>query len=69
MNSHTSMSVNHMKEGQSKCGNGLQTEEHVFRDCILYEDERATVVNMLVSPNTRTKNICARRLLFHKYNP
>jgi hypothetical protein len=28
-------------------GDGLQTEEHIFWDCKLYEDQRATMVAIL----------------------
>jgi hypothetical protein len=29
-----------------ECGDGLQTEEHIFWDCKLYEDQRATVTDI-----------------------
>jgi hypothetical protein len=28
------------------CGDGLQTEEHIFWDCKLYEDQWATVMDI-----------------------
>jgi hypothetical protein len=28
-------------------GEGLQTEEHIFWDCKLYKDQRATMMNIL----------------------
>jgi hypothetical protein len=31
----------------SSCGDGLQMEEHIFRDCKLYVDQRATMMNIL----------------------
>jgi hypothetical protein len=65
----------------SKCerGDGLQTEEHIFWDCKLYEYQRATMMDIL-SENSkkrvpkfsyraltaRRKKIFARRLLPHK---
>jgi hypothetical protein len=30
----------------SHCGDGLQTEENIFWDCKLYEDQRATMVDI-----------------------
>jgi hypothetical protein len=30
-----------------ECGDGLQTEEHIFWDCKLYEDQRATMRDIL----------------------
>jgi hypothetical protein len=32
---------------ECECGDGLQTEEHIFWDCKLYEDQRATVMDIL----------------------
>jgi hypothetical protein len=32
---------------ECECGDGLQTEEHVFWDSKLYEDQRATVMDIL----------------------
>jgi hypothetical protein len=32
---------------ECECGDGLQTEEHIFWDCKLYEDQRATMMNIL----------------------
>jgi hypothetical protein len=32
---------------ECKCGDGLQTEGLIFWDCKLYEDQRATVMDML----------------------
>jgi hypothetical protein len=29
------------------CGDGLQTEEHDFWDCKLYEEQRGTMINIL----------------------
>jgi hypothetical protein len=59
-------------------GDGLQTEEHIFWDCKLYEEQRATMMYFLsdiskkeypksVTEHLRLeKKICARRLLLHK---
>jgi hypothetical protein len=30
-----------------ECGDGLQTEEHIFWNCKLYEDQRATMMDIL----------------------
>jgi hypothetical protein len=32
---------------ECECGDGLQTEEHIFWDCKLYEDQRATMMDLL----------------------
>jgi hypothetical protein len=32
---------------ECECGDVLQTEEHIFRDCKLYEDQRATMMDIL----------------------
>jgi hypothetical protein len=32
---------------ECECGDGLQTEEHVFWDCKLYEKQRATMMAIL----------------------
>jgi hypothetical protein len=32
---------------ECECGDGLQTEEHIFWDCKLYEDQRATMMYIL----------------------
>jgi hypothetical protein len=33
--------------GGNTCGDGLQTEEHIFWDCTLYEDQRAIMMDIL----------------------
>jgi hypothetical protein len=62
-----------------QCDDGLKTEEHIFWDCKRYEEQRATVRDIL-SENSkqkipkvsyralkaRRKNISARCLLLHK---
>jgi hypothetical protein len=66
---------------ECECGDGLQTEEHIFWDCKLYEDQRATMMDIL-SENSKKgypksvteplrlegKRFCARCLLLHKQN-
>jgi hypothetical protein len=56
------VSINHMTSGlkanlsryncvfttECEYGDGLQTEEHIFWDCNLYEDQRATVMDILI---------------------
>jgi hypothetical protein len=32
---------------ECKCGDGLQIEEHIFWDCKLYEEQRATMMAIL----------------------
>jgi hypothetical protein len=32
---------------ECECGDGPQTEEHIFWDCKLYEDQRATMMDIL----------------------
>jgi hypothetical protein len=32
---------------ECECGDGLETEEHIFWDSKLYEDQRATVMDIL----------------------
>jgi hypothetical protein len=32
---------------ECECGDGLQTEEHIFWDCKLYEDQTAAVMDIL----------------------
>jgi hypothetical protein len=32
---------------ECECVDGVQTEEHIFWDCKLYEDERATIMEIL----------------------
>jgi hypothetical protein len=33
--------------GECECGDGLQTEEHIFWDCKLYKDQRATMTDIV----------------------
>jgi hypothetical protein len=32
---------------ECECGDELQTEEHIFWDCKLYEDQRVTMMDIL----------------------
>jgi hypothetical protein len=32
---------------ECECGDGLQTEEHIFWDCKWYDDQRATMMDIL----------------------
>jgi hypothetical protein len=32
---------------ECECGDGLQTEEHIFWDCKLHEDQKATMMDIL----------------------
>jgi hypothetical protein len=63
---------NIVSTAECECGDGLQTEEHIFWDCKLYEDQRATVMGIpKVSYRTlkaRRNKISARRLLLHKHS-
>jgi hypothetical protein len=68
---------NIMSTAECECGDGQQTEKHIFWDCKLYEDQRATMMDILSENNripkvtyrilkTGGKLIFARRLLPHK---
>jgi hypothetical protein len=43
-----------MSTAECECGDGLQTEEHIFWDCKLYEGQRATMMDIL-SENCKTE--------------
>jgi hypothetical protein len=32
---------------ECECGDGLQTEEHIFWDCQLFEEQRVTMIDIL----------------------
>jgi hypothetical protein len=56
---HTSLKAslnrfNIVTTGECECGHGLQTKEHIFWDCKLYEEQRATMVSIL-SENRKKK--------------
>jgi hypothetical protein len=38
---------NRISDFECECGDGLQTEEHIFWDCELYEEQRATMMDIL----------------------
>jgi hypothetical protein len=68
---------NFVSIAECECGDGLQTEEHIFWDCKLYEDQRATVMDILfenskneyqkpVTEPEGGKKTSARHLLLHK---
>jgi hypothetical protein len=49
---HTSLKAslnrfNSVSTAECECGDGLQTEDHIFWDCKLYEEQRATMVAIL----------------------
>jgi hypothetical protein len=45
---HTSLNrFNVVSTAECECGDGLQTEEHTFWDCKLYEDQRAKMLDIL----------------------
>jgi hypothetical protein len=44
---------NIVSTAECKCGDGLQTEEHIFWDCKLYEDRRATMMDILSENSKR----------------
>lgn len=59
---------------ERECSDGLLTEKHVFWECEVYEDQRASLTNILSkkrkkeypeSMKFRGKCICSRHLLFH----
>jgi hypothetical protein len=39
--------INIVSMAECECGDGLQTEDHIFWDCKLYEDQRATMTDIL----------------------
>jgi hypothetical protein len=54
---HTSLKAslnrfNIVSTAECECGDGLQTEEHIFWDCKRYEDQRVTMRDIL-SENSR----------------
>jgi hypothetical protein len=66
-----------------ECGDRMQSEKHIFWDCKLYKEERATMINILFENSKKEyqksvtellrlvgekKKICARRLLLHEEN-
>jgi hypothetical protein len=71
---------NIVSTAECKCGDGLQMEEHVFCDCKLYKDQRATMMGIL-SENSKKEypksvtellrleeKIFVQRVLLHKQN-
>jgi hypothetical protein len=49
---HTSLKAslnrfNIVSRAECECGDGLQTEEYIFWDCKRYEDQRATMMDIL----------------------
>jgi hypothetical protein len=36
-----------LSTAECECSDGLQTEDHIFWDCKLYEEQRATMVTIL----------------------
>jgi hypothetical protein len=39
---------NIVSTAKRECGDGLQTEEHIFWDCKLYEEQRATMMDIFM---------------------
>jgi hypothetical protein len=39
--------LNIVTSAECECGDGLQTEEHIFWDCKLYEDQKETMTDIL----------------------
>jgi hypothetical protein len=55
---HTSLKgslnrFNLVPKAECECGDGLQTEEHIFWDCKLYEEQRATMRDILSENNKK----------------
>jgi hypothetical protein len=46
---------NIVSTAECECGDGLQTEEHIFWNCNLYEDQRATMMDIL-SGNSKNEH-------------
>jgi hypothetical protein len=52
---HTSLKANlnrfnSLSMAECECGDGLQTEDHIFWGCKLYEEQRATMMDILSDP-------------------
>jgi hypothetical protein len=65
---HTSLKVslnkfNIVPTAECECGDGLQTEEHIFWDCKLYEEQRATVNNTLRTAKRNTQRLEEQRFV------
>jgi hypothetical protein len=45
--------LNIVTTAECECGDGLQTEEHIFWDCKLHEEQRAAVIDMLSKNSKR----------------
>jgi hypothetical protein len=74
---------NIVSTAECECGVGFQTEEYIFRDYKLYEDQRATMMAILsenrkkgipkvsyraLKATRKKKKVCARCFLLHKQN-
>jgi hypothetical protein len=65
---------NIVSTAECECGDGLEMEERIFWECKRYEEQRATVRDILSESSkvsytalkARRKNISARCLLLHK---
>jgi hypothetical protein len=71
--------INIVSTAECECGDGLQMEEHICWDCKLYEDQRATMMDILSEKSKKEdpksvtellrpeeKMICAKHVLFDK---
>jgi hypothetical protein len=65
---HTSLEAslsrfNIVSTAECECVDGLQAEEHVFWDCKLYEDQRATMMDILSENSKKEYPISVTELL------
>jgi hypothetical protein len=51
----SSSRFNFVSVAECACGDGLQTEEHIFWDCKRYEDQRVTTVDILSENGNKNK--------------
>jgi hypothetical protein len=52
-----------VSSAECECGDGLQTEEHIFWDYKLYKDQRATVMDILSENSKKEYPKSVRELL------
>jgi hypothetical protein len=46
---------NIVSTAECECGDGLQMVEHIFWDCKLYEDQRATIMDKTARESTQSQ--------------
>jgi hypothetical protein len=53
---------NIVSTAECNCSDGLQTEEHIYWYCKLYEDQRATMMDLLSENSKRAPKVSYRAL-------